>query len=125
MFARRSFALQASEMPAVIEKAAAMGREPLKGMLAQLHGWIRDLNLARTLGNDAPLVNVDQAESIRRFLERAPAARLDQMALFVEEASDLAERNAHSGLLLSTLAYALNDAMHGRPRSGLVGPLTG
>jgi DNA polymerase-3 subunit delta' len=123
--ARRAFTLRPSEMPALIEATAGLGREPLKGLLSQLHSWIRDLNLARTLGSDAPLVNVDQAESIRRFLERAPAARLDRMAIFVEEASELLERNAHSALLLSTLAHALNDAMHGRPRSSLFAPLTG
>jgi hypothetical protein len=47
------------------------------------------------------------------------------MAAFVEEASELLERNVHSTLLLSTLVHALNDAMHGRPRAGLHGPLTG
>jgi DNA polymerase-3 subunit delta' len=123
--ARKAFMLRPTEMPGVIEAAAGLGREPLKGLLAQLHGWIRDLNLARTLGADAPLVNVDQAESIHRFLERAPSARLDRMAKFVEEASELLERNAHSALLLSTLAHALNDAMHGRPRESLHAPLTG
>ncbi len=124
-FVRAAYTLRPSDVPAVIESTAAMGREPLKGLLSQLSGWVRDLVLARSMGSEAPLVNVDQAEPIRKFLERAPAARLGEMAQHVEEASEMLERNVHAVLLLSTLAHALHDAMLGRPRPHLHAPLTG
>ena len=123
-FARAAYAMKPDEMPLLVEQAAALGREPLKGLLVQLLGWVRDLVLVRAAGDAAPLVNVDQAEAIRRFVAGLPGARLDEMAVAVEEAAAMLDRNVHAGLLLTTLGFALHDAMHGRPRSSLVAPLT-
>lgn len=124
-FVRAAYALRAAEMPAIVEEMAGLGREPLKGLFAQLLGWVRDLLVARAVGAGATLVNVDQAEAVHRFVAGVPAARLDEMAGVVEEAAGLLERNAHAGLLLTTLAHALHDAMHGRPRPRLYTPLAG
>jgi DNA polymerase-3 subunit delta' len=124
-FTRAALELRPSEMPAIVEATAALGREPLKGFLAQLLSWVRDLVLARTLGREAPVVNVDRAESLREVLERAPRARFDLVARHVEDAADMLERNVHSGLLVSTLAFSLHDALAGRPRERLSAPLTG
>jgi hypothetical protein len=108
-----------------VEATASLGREPLKGFLAQLLSWVRDLVLARTLGPGAPVVNVDRADALGEILERAPRARLDLMARHVEDAAEMLERNVHSGLLISTLAFSLHDALAGRPRERLSAPLTG
>ncbi len=123
-FTRACFAMKPDAMPALIEQAAALGREPLKGLLSQMLSWVRDLVLVRAAGAGAPLVNVDQAEAIRRFVDGLPNARLETMAEAVEEAASMLDRNVHSGLLMTSLAFALHDAMHGRMRAALVTPLT-
>ncbi len=122
-FLRAAFTGQPARLAALVEQAAGLGREPLKGFLGLLLNWVRDLVLAREMGADAPLVNVDQAEAVRRFVAHLPDARLGAMAVLVEQAADLLERNVHTGLTLTVLAHALQDAMHGRPRDRLFAPL--
>jgi len=124
-FAGAAFALRASEMPGIVEATAALGREPIKGLLALLLGWVRDLMLASTAGEGARIANVDYSEAIFDIVRRAPAARLDGMVRAIEEAAELLERNVHSVLLLSTLAHALHGALHGDRREGVHAPLTG
>jgi DNA polymerase-3 subunit delta' len=77
--------------------------------------WVRDLVLYRTAGEEAQLVNVDQAEAVARFCDNLPDADLDAMARVVEEAIRLTERNVNMKLLLQVLSQALRAAMQGRP----------
>ncbi len=122
-FVRLAYTQDPMKLPALIEQVARMGREPVKGLLELMLGWIRDLVLYRAAGDAAPLVNVDQAEAVRKFVGALPDARLEAMAGLVEQAADLLDRNVHTGLVLTVLSQALYAAMRGKDRARLYAPL--
>ena len=102
-----------------VEAFSALGREQAKALLGLLLRWTRDLLLYRTLGEAAPLVNVDQAESIALFCRNLPGADLEGMARLAEEALELLERNTSARLVFQVLAARLHGAMRGSaPASG-------
>ncbi|RMF60029.1 MAG: DNA polymerase III subunit delta' [Bacteroidetes bacterium] len=123
-FFRHAYTRRIDPLADLVEQAARMSRERFKGVLALMLGWIRDLVLYRTLGPEAPLVNVDQQDAIARFCTNVPGADLEAMIGLVEEAIDLVERNVHLTLVATTLALALGRAMHGMPEERLYRPLT-
>lgn len=106
-----------------VEALSRKGREPIKAFLRLLILFQRDLLLARELGEAAPLINVDQAATIRKFVEAVASARLDDMTALAEEAIGLIERNVNTLLVLTVLAQALRRAMHGKPVPHLAAPL--
>ncbi len=114
---RLSYGQRIDKLTALIEHIGRMGRERVKGILRLVLGWIRDLVLYRTMGTDAALVNVDQAEAVARFIGNVPHADLEAMIRLVEEALELVERNVHLNLTLTALSQALSRAMRG-PHSG-------
>lgn len=123
-FFRFAYVLHVDRLADIVERLAGMGRERVKGALGLMLRWLRDLVLFRAMGAEAPLVNVDQRAAVQKFCENVPEADLAAMAGFVEQAVELAERNVHLGLCLSTLAHALHAAMHGRAPEALYTPLT-
>src|SRR5690625_287571 len=123
-FLRQSFANKIDDLAKTNGEFSSGGRERLKGLLSLLEMWIRDLVLYRAMGDDAPLVNIDQAEVVGNFCTNLPDARLDEMVALVEEARMLVERNVTVSLLLIALSHALRNAMHGRPAPRLYVPLT-
>ena len=114
---RLSYTQRIDKLAALIEQIGRMGRERVKGILRLVLSWIRDLVLYRTMGAEAALVNVDQAEAIARFVGGVPHADLEAMILLVEEALELVERNVHLNLILTTLSQTLGRAMRA-PHSG-------
>jgi DNA polymerase-3 subunit delta' len=76
------------------------------------------------MGDDAPLVNVDQEEAVARFCGNLPDADLEGMVALVEEAMELAERNVRVPLILTALAHGLAQAMRGREVEALYVPLS-
>ncbi len=106
-----------------VETFSALGREQAKALLGLLLRWTRDLLLYRTLGDAAPLVNVDQAESIALFCRNLPGADLEGMARLAEEALDLLERNTSARLVFQVLAARLHAAMRGSAPVPLFVPL--
>jgi DNA polymerase-3 subunit delta' len=113
-YLRAAFTLDVSKLSEHADEIAGQGRERVKSVLRLLLRWVRDLMLYRTLGDDAPLVNVDQAEAIARFCDNLPHADLEAMVAAVEQAIDLTERNVRRRLVLMSLGYALSRAMHGQ-----------
>jgi DNA polymerase-3 subunit delta' len=85
---------------------------------------MRDLLLYRTMGEEAPLVNVDQKEAVARFCNNLPDADLEGMVTLVEEAMELAERNVRVALVLTALAQGLARAMRGQEVESLYVPLS-
>ena len=106
-----------------VETMAALGREQAKNHLRLMLRWVRDLVLFREMGVQAPLVNVDQAESIARFSRNLPAADLPAMVLRIEEALELIERNTHATLVFQVLSQRLSLAMRGGRSASLFVPL--
>jgi len=106
-----------------IDEISSQGRERVKSVLRLMLRWIRDLMLYRELGDEAPLVNVDQKEAVARFCNNLPHADLSAMVDLVEEALELTERNVRRSLVLTALAQTLGHAMHGQDPGSLYVPL--
>ncbi len=122
-FMRYSFIRKTDKVADLVQEIQRLGRERVKGLLQLMLSWIRDLVLYKTLGADAPLVNVDQAEAIARFCSNVPDADLEAMTELVEDAIMLTERNVHLGLVLMSLATSLRKAMRGHHEGRLYVPL--
>lgn len=125
-FLRRSYKAwaESGKMAEQIEAISRQGREQIKFILELMLGWIRDLNLIRVLGADAPIVNTDQTQEIRDFAKALSKADPEVMAQLVEECIVRVERNANSRLVLTVLAQSLHDAMRGKPVEHLTEALT-
>ncbi len=121
-FVRQSYVGRPDLLAALVQKAAGLGREALKGWLGLVTVWVRDLVLAQAGASDR-IVNVDQGEAVARFVGNLPDADLPAMAAVVAEAVDAVEANANASLVLTSLSFALRDAMHGRSAGRLVTPL--
>jgi len=123
-YLRAAYANDSDLVVGFAEQFNRMGRETLKFFLQLTLGWLRDLLLYRTLGDEAPIINLDQFTELRRFSENLPDARLEAMVDLVDEASRLVERNMNLRLTFIVLAQALRQAMRGESVSGLVVSLT-
>ncbi|MEO0558972.1 MAG: DNA polymerase III subunit delta' [Bacteroidota bacterium] len=121
-YVRAAYTLRPDRIAPLAEQAAKLGRETLKSWLGLVAVWVRDLVLAQA-GPPEALVNVDQAEAVHKFVAALPMADLGAMSERVEEAADLIEANANPMLTLTTLAYALADAMRGQSQGRLFAPL--
>ena len=122
-FLRASYTQKVGPLNDHLDAIAKLGRERVKGVLRLMIRWIRDLMLYQTLGNDAPLVNVDQAEAVAKFCDNLPHADLEAMVARVEEALHLIGRNVRTRLVLMVLSLQLHQAMHGRPGAPVYQPL--
>jgi len=120
---RAAYSQKVETLTACVDEITGEGREQVKTVLRLMLRWVRDLLLYRSMGTDAPLVNVDQTEAIANFCERLPEADLEGMVGLVEEAMHLAERNVRLSLVLTTLAQALHRAMRGGDAGSLYVPL--
>lgn len=120
---RAAYTQQVVPLRDCIQKLSGQWRERVKVLLRLMLRWVRDLMLYRTLGAEAPMVNVDQAEEIERFCKNLPDANLEAMVSLVEEAMELTERNVRLSLVLTALAHRMAQAMRGRDAGRLYVPL--
>ena len=121
---RAAYTRKVEPLDRCIQELQNQGRERVKNVLQLMLRWMRDLLLYRTMGADAPLVNVDQKEAVARFCDNLPDADLQSMVVLVEEAVELAERNVRVPLLLTALAHGLSRAMRGQDVDALYVPLS-
>ena len=121
---RAAYTQKVEPLNRCIQKLQNQGRERVKSVLRLMLRWMRDLLLYRTMGEDAPLVNVDQKEAVARFCRNLPCADLENMVALVEEALELAERNVRVPLILTALAHRLARAMRGQAVESLYVPLS-
>ena len=122
-FLRAAYTCKVDPLNERIDAIANLGRERTKSVLRLMVRWIRDLMLYQTLGDEAPLVNIDQAEAVANFCTRLPDADLQAMVARVEEALHLVGRNVRTRLVLMTLALQLRTAMHGASSTPVYHPL--
>jgi DNA polymerase-3 subunit delta' len=121
---RAAYSRKVEPLNRCIQELQSQGRERVKSVLRLMLRWMRDLLLYRTMGDEAPLVNVDQADAVARFCDNLPDADLEGMVTLVEEAMELAERNVRVSLVLTALAHGLSRAMRGREIDTLYVPLS-
>jgi DNA polymerase-3 subunit delta' len=122
-FFRAAYTQKVNTLSQHIDEIANQGRERVKSVLRLMLRWVRDLMLYREQGDEAELVNVDQAEAIARFTQNLPEADLDAMVRLVEDALALTERNVRVSLVLTALSQAMRRAMHGQGSGDLYVPL--
>ncbi len=122
-FLRQSYLQRIDTQAALIELIARSGRERVKDLLHLTLSWIRDLVLYGSMGQEAGLINIDQAEAVARFTRNIPRADLEAMMRLVEQALALVAANANIALTLTTLSQALGHAMRGRHDGRLFVPL--
>ncbi len=122
-FMRMSYARNIERLADLVDQTARLGRDQVKNVLELMLRWVRDLILHRSLGGDAPLVNVDQKDAVAKFSENLPDADLEGMVGVIEEAIHLIERNAHVNLTLTVLSQRIGRAMRGRLAEPLYVPL--
>lgn len=123
-FFRAAYSQKVESLNRCVQELQNQGRERVKNVLRLMLRWVRDLILYRTRGEDAELVNVDQAEEIARFCNNLPDADLEGMVALVEEAIELAERNVRLSLVLTALAQGLARGMRGDEAGSLYVPLS-
>ncbi|MBB4090774.1 ATP-binding protein [Salinibacter ruber] len=121
---RAAYTQKVESLDSCIQELKSQGRERVKSVLRLMLRWMRDLLLYRTMGEEAPLVNVDQKEAVARFCKNLPDADLEGMVTLVEEAMELAERNVRVALVLTALAQGLARAMRGQEVESLYVPLS-
>ncbi len=120
---RAAYTQKVDSLTSCVQDISNQGREQVKSILRLMLRWVRDLMLYRSMGEEAPLVNVDQKEAIARFCRNLPNADLENMVALVEEAIHLTERNVRRSLVLTALAQSLARAMRGRDSGSLYEPL--
>jgi DNA polymerase-3 subunit delta' len=120
---RAAYTQKVESLTTCVQEISGQGREQVKSVLRLMLRWVRDLLLYRSMGEDAPLVNVDQKEAVARFCRNLPDADLEGMVTLVEEAIHLIERNVRRPLVLTALAQALARAMRGEAPDALYDPL--
>lgn len=123
-FFRAAYSQRVESLDTCVQELKNQGRERTKNVLDLMLRWVRDLLLYRTMGDEAPLVNVDQAETVARFCKNLPDADLEGMVQLVEEAVELAERNIRLPLVLTALGHGLARAMRGGNVEALYVPLS-
>ncbi len=123
-FARASYSRDVGKITDIAEQIGRFGRDRTGYALELLLRWIRDLMLYQTLGEAAPLVNVDQAKAIADFVAALPRADIEAMTSIIEQAIVLVRSNVHVLLTLTVLAGALGDAMRGPHAGSLYMPLS-
>lgn len=120
---RAAYTQKVEALTSCIQEIKSQGRERVKSVLRLMLRWVRDLLLYRTLEDEAPLVNVDQADAVARFCNNLPDADLEAMVTLVEEAMEMTERNVRLSLVLTTLSQQLARAMRGHEVNRLYVPL--
>ncbi len=123
-FLRMAYACKAPEVVNYAEELQRLSREQLRFFYRLLLLWLRDLLLQKILGDTARILNVDQADAIRKFVANLPHANIESMIEAVEEAHRLVDRNINSKLGLMVLATTLSSAMRGEKSSPLVTSLS-
>lgn len=121
---RAAYSQKIEPLQTCVENLSKQGREQVKTVLQLMLRWVRDLLLYRSMGEDAPLVNVDQRDAVARFCTNLPDADLEGMVTLVEEAIHLTERNVQVSLVLTALAHAIGQAMQGHEVDSLYVPLS-
>lgn len=95
--------------------ASAKNREMVVRFLTLLLMWFRD---ALVLAHGGTIINVDQQDSLQRFVKKFPGADLLHVLADIEKAISLVERNVYIRLVLLQLSVQLKSTIIGSHGSG-------
>lgn len=104
-YVRQSLAGHAAEVGRYLDAfEGGKDRDAARRFLGLLLLWFRD---ALVLARGGAVINVDQTEDLRRFVERVGAERLPEVILAVERAVFLVDRNVYLKLIFWELTVLL------------------
>lgn len=75
--------------------------------------YLRDLMVYRETKNDKLIVNIDQIESIKKFVNALTNARLEEMIIEIDATRPMLRQNISPKLLLTVLALRFSNLMRG------------
>lgn len=113
-FMRHAYQQHAKELSELIQDwQSSRNIEGLVTLTNLLETYLRDLIIFRATGNTSSLINIDQADSIRRFTGNLKDARLDEMISEVERIRTPLRQNVNPKLLFTVLSLRMSALMHG------------
>jgi DNA polymerase-3 subunit delta' len=98
------------------KSAESRDRVKLEYMLVLLLTWIRDAFALSASEREDVIINLDQIEDLRRFVERfGVRGNLDEAARAIEKAIERLRRNVNVTLILTTLALEMRRILYRAP----------
>ncbi|HEX9655997.1 MAG TPA: AAA family ATPase [Bacteroidota bacterium] len=96
----------AARIKAVEDLASTRDRVKVSNFLSFMLVWFRD---AMVLENGGTIINIDQQEDIKRFLQNFPQADLARVIRDIESAISLLRRNVYITLILLQLLFQMRE----------------
>ena len=75
--------------------------------------YIRDLFVFRETGNEKLIVNIDQLESVKKFVSALQDARLEEMVSEIDKIRVMLRQNVSPKLIFTVLALRFSNLMRG------------
>jgi DNA polymerase-3 subunit delta' len=101
------------KLTSAIEQAVgARDRNRIEYMLTLLLLWMRDAFALSVSDNENTIINIDQVQDLKRFVQRFGSHEgLDEATRAIEHSVELLRKNVNTTLLLATLALNLRSAL--------------
>lgn len=113
-FLRFSFSQDAVELSKIAQDwQSTFNIESLIMLTNLLEMYLRDLLIYRTTHSEKLITNIDQIESIKKFVGALGEALLEEMIAEIEEARTLLRRNVSAKLVFTVLALRFSMMMRG------------
>lgn len=113
-FLRMSYLQDASELSPLINKwASEYNIEGMITLLNMIEVLLKDILIFMHTNDESLLVNIDQAETISRFVKSLKDARIDEMLAQIEPSRVYIKQNIQSKFLLTVLSIRFGYLMRG------------
>ncbi len=114
-FLRLSFSQDASGISQIAQDwQSSLNIEGLLALLNLMEMYIRDLMIFRETGTEALIANIDQIESIKKFVAALEQARLKDMIEEIDKLRPMLQQNVSPKLALTVLALRFSNLMRGK-----------
>lgn len=113
-FLRFSFIKDAYKVTRLAQEwQSSFNIEGLISLTNLMEMYIRDLMVYRETGNENLLSNIDQKESIKRFVQSLEEARLEDMISEIDRIRPMLRQNVQAKLIFSVLSLRFSNLMRG------------
>lgn len=114
-FLRLSFSQDATGISQMAQDwQSSFNIEGLLALLNLMEMYIRDLMIFRETGNEALIANIDQLESIKKFVTALEQAQLNEMISEVDRIRPMLQQNVSPKLVFTVLALRFSSLMRGK-----------
>ncbi|MCG8374502.1 MAG: AAA family ATPase [Balneolales bacterium] len=113
-FLRYSFSQDAIEVSKLVQDwQSSLNIEGLLSLTNLMEMYIRDLLVYQSTENPSLLTNVDQIDSIRKFVSSLKGARLEAMIQEIEEMRTILQQNVSPKMAFTVLSLRFSNLMRG------------